>query len=312
MSLFKKPTAGATKRFKLFIFGPSGSGKTWTSLHFPSPAIIDPDGGAEWYEALFPNMERLVTSDIEQIHLAIDEKIAEPGDTKTIILDTVTKYWELLQEKHIKRLRVKKGNPQYALQGMDWGPIKSDLKFFINKLNAIDMNIVVIAQVKPEYSAEQGEFMKVIGTTFDGPKNMPYMFDTVIELKLEDDKRMAYVHKDRTNKLPVNEPFEFSYEALTKYLDVKELERESVKLRTDQNMGKTSNRTTSTEFNGKTILTAGVSGETIEKIVSLVTDGTVGESELADKLLTDYQVAHTFDLREDEARLLINDLTNKK
>ena len=46
---------------------------------------------------------------------------------------------------------------------------------------ALDMNIIVTSQSKVLYSSE--EFMKVLGTTADGPKNFAHMFDVVIELK---------------------------------------------------------------------------------------------------------------------------------
>ena len=65
--------------------------------------------------------------------------------------------------------------------------------------------------------------MQVIGTQPDGPKNLPYMFDTVLELTKDGEKRMAIAHKDRTNSLP--HEFEFTYQAFTDALGIEGLER---------------------------------------------------------------------------------------
>jgi len=42
------------------------------------------------------------------------------------------------------------------------------------------MNVIVTARSATLYSQE--EFMKILGTKPDGPKDLPYMFDVVLEL----------------------------------------------------------------------------------------------------------------------------------
>ena len=154
------------------IKSPTWHLKTVTSLNFPDPVVIDYDGGTDWYTKVF-KFKRLRTTDVDQSIQAIDELIKDPAGAKTVVIDSMTKFWELMQEKHLKRLRVKKGNPAYTFQPIDYKAIKGDVKSFINKLLALDLNIVATAQSKNVYSQDSGEFMKVVDTEPDGPKEAP-------------------------------------------------------------------------------------------------------------------------------------------
>lgn len=314
-SLFKK--AGEIKtspRLKAFLYGPTGIGKTIFALHMPSPCMIDLERGSEWYLSKFPDLEYLSTQSIDEVNDAVLEKIKEPGTTKTLIIDSFTRYFELIKDKHLMRLRKRKNNPNYDMQGQDWGPIITEIKSFTNKLLALDMNIIGIAQDKKQYSEE--EFMKPIGTTSDTHKSIPFMFDTVLELKFgAKDERLAMSLKDRTNRLPERPTtFEFSYQNVIKYLDVEELNREPVKLRTDENLARLSGtkRKTKIQFQGKEMFTAGVMADTLSSLEAAITSSKLNTSEITDKLLIDYQIntGSLLDLREDEAKLLLRDLTS--
>jgi hypothetical protein len=291
----------------MYIFGDSGVGKTVTSLHFPAPAVIDLEKGTDFYADNF-DFVRLQTNDIEEITKAIDELIADPSGVKTLVIDPFTIYWDLIQEKHLKRLKVKKGNPNYVLQPIDYKAIKNELKSIVNKLIAVDLNIIVTARSKPEYASDTGEFMKVIGVKPDGPKELPFLFDVVLQLNVDDDGvRKATVIKDRTNRLPL-EPFEFTYHKMIEFLDIKDLEREPVVLRGLQELDRMSNRNTTITFEGKEIKTAGITAETLTAIKEAVTG--LNENDIREKLNDDYSVQSFLDLREDEAKLLLKDLTN--
>lgn len=306
MSKFKK-AKDEPKRLKLFIYGESGTGKTVTALHFPGPAVIDLEKGTDHYADKF-DMVRLQTTDTDEIIKAVDELIADPSGVKTLVIDPFSIFWESLQDKHLKRMRVKKGNPNYVLQALDYKPIKNDLKSFINKLLAVDLNIIITARSKAEYSTDAGDFMKVIGVKPDAPKELPYMFDTCLELSIQPDgKRFAKVIKDRTNKLPM-EPFEFDYHKLVEYLDMKDLQREPVKLRGLQELDRIANRTTNITFEGKEIKTAGVTAKTLSEIKELISS--MKEEDVINKLNDDYSVQSLLDLREDEAQLFLRDITN--
>jgi hypothetical protein len=284
------------------------TGKTVTSLCFPSPAVIDLEDGTQFYDTAFKFVS-LRTQDIDAINDAIDELIKDPTGVKTLVIDPFTVYWELLQEKHLKRLRVKKGNPNYVLQPLDYKAIKNELRGFINKLMAVDLNIIVTARSKPEYANDTGDFMKVVGRKPDGPKELPFLCDVVLELiKNESNTRTAIVIKDRTNKLP-QEPFEFTYQKMTEYFGLKDLEREPVILRGLQELDRLQNRNTTIVYEGKDTKTAGITAETLALITAEIAD--TNEHVIKEKLNDDYSVVSLLDLREDEAQLFLKDITNK-
>ena len=290
----------------MLVYGIHGTGKTVTSLSFPSCAVVDMDGGTDHYAKFF-NFSRLRTTDVDAVHQAVDDLIKDPTGVKTLVIDSLTKYWELLQEKHLKRLRVKKGNSAYTFQPLDYKPLKADLKQFINRLLALDLNIIVTAQLKTLYSQDPGEFMKAIGNEPDGPKDAPYLFDIVLELSVgPNDVRMAKVIKDRTNSLP--KEFEFTYQKFTEYIGIKDLEREPVKFRAEQELGKLANRVHKIKLNGKELLTAGVSGPTLQALLDA--SKSMKEADIKTKLNEDYSVQSLLDLREDEALQFLKDLTN--
>jgi len=307
MSLFKKPTKD-DRRLKMLIYGDSGTGKTVTSLYFPSPAVVDLDGGTDHYVDKF-DFVRLKTTNIDEVNSAVDELVKDPSGVKTFVLDGISNYWDLLQDKHLKRLRVKKANPNYTFQPLDYKLLQSDLKSFVNKLLALDINIIVTAKAKNEYSADASEFMKVIGKKPDGPKEAPYMFDVVLELNITNggEGRTAKVIKDRTNTLP--KEFEYTYQELVKYIDMKELEREPVQLRAAQRVNAANNRTTAITLDGAVTMTAGITAETLLKIRDLIPH--FEEQELKNKLNEDYFIQSVLDLKEDEARQFLADLQAK-
>jgi len=305
MSLFTKAEK-VPKRLKMYIYGETGTGKTVTSLHFPNPAVIDSERGTEYYGEFF-EFQKIETSDPDAANAAIDELLEDPAGFKTLVVDPFTALYDGILDQQLTRMKVKTGNPNYTIQPLDYKHIKAAVKGFINKLLALDMNIIVTARSKPLYSSE--EFMKLIGTTADGPKELPYMFDVVLELSKGDEGTFwAKVQKDRTNKLP--DSFEFTYKSFTDYLGVEGLERDPVVFNQTKALEKTIGRNTEVEYSGSKIKTAGVQGPTLAKLEKVATS--VGEDTVKAKLKADYMVDSVLDLREDEAKLLITDLTENQ
>jgi AAA domain len=306
MSLFKKP-AIADRRLKIYIYGDTGVGKTVTALSFPKPAVVDLENGTTFYAGPF-DFDKIQTTDLNEAVKAIDELITDPQGYKTFVLDSLTVYYDILQDNYLRKLRVKKAKPDYTFQPSDYKVIKADVRTLINKMLALDMNVVVTARSKNKYSQDAGEFMKVIGTQPDGPAEAPPLFDVVLEITMDQEgARTARVVKDRTNRLP--QRFEFTYQELTKYLDMKELEREPVQLRSMQALNKTAKRTTKVKFQDEELLTAGVTAETLGELSTILDKLT--EEELTDKLKEDYFVSSILDLHEDEARQLFADISGK-
>ncbi len=228
-SPFKKATT-LEKRVKLFLWGDSGVGKSVTSLQFPKPVAIDLEGGTDLYGDAF-SFDVLRANTPDEIMAAIDWLLTNKHSYRTLVIDPITVYWDALQKKwsdiFLRRNKGSKGYryEYYDLQVKDWLTIKAEFKEFIRKLIALDMSVIVTAREKTKY--KEGSFMVAIGETFDGEKSLPYMFDTILRLYIDEKGRhMGSCIKDRSNKLP-KEAFECSYPVLEKLFGKGNLNRAS-------------------------------------------------------------------------------------
>jgi hypothetical protein len=307
LSLFKKAEP-KSKRIKMLIYGPSGIGKTTFALNFPSPGVIDGERGTDFYGSKF-NFMRIQTGDHIVVSQAIDELLQDPGDLKTFVIDPYTKIDESIVLGHLKRMRIKNNNPNYSLQPLDFKAIKEERKLFINKLLSLDMNIIITAPDKKEYSTADGEFMKVIGTGPDVPKEIPFMFDINLQAYIGEDgvTRMLRVDKDRSMLLP--ETFEMSYDTLVNIIGIEGLEREASQAKQLSTINEVAGRNIKITLNGEEIMTAGISADQLKQIQLLISPE--NEEKVQQTLLDDYAVNSFLDLRKDEAALFIDTLENQ-
>jgi hypothetical protein len=228
-SPFKKATT-LGKRLKLFLWGDSGVGKTTLSLQFPKPAVIDLEGGTDLYGDSF-EFDVLRANTPDEVMAAVDWLLTNKHPYRTLVIDPITLYWDALQKKwsdiFLRRNKGSKGYKYefYDLQPKDWLTVKAEFKEIIRKLIALDMNVIVTAREKTKY--KEGSFMVAMGETFDGEKSLPYMFDTIVRMYVDDKGRhMGICLKDRSNKLPKGE-FECSYETFEQFFGKKSLTRAS-------------------------------------------------------------------------------------
>lgn len=233
----------------------------------------------------------------------LENPTIDGAPVKTFVIDPITVVNDAIAINYENKMKVKTGNSNYQLKPLDYKFIKAELKQLGMKLMALDMNVIVTARDKTLYS--QAGFMEVAGTTADGPKEFPFLFDVVIRLeKKPDGKFWAYVEKDRTNTLPVN--FEYTYQEFVKYLGMENLEREAVVFKQQEALKARSNRNHKVIFKGNEIFTAGISADNIEQLETLV--DSIGEQPFLAKLKDDFLVESVLDLKDDEAHLLITDL----
>lgn len=305
MSLFEK-AKDADKRLKMYIYGKTGTGKTLTSLQFPSPAVVDAEKGTEHYGAHF-EFHRVKTSDPDRVHDAIDELLIDPGPFKTFVIDPMSVIYDQILRKKEDQMKVKTGNLHYELQPLDYKSIKTEVKLLMNKLLALDMNIIVTARSKPLY--RPGKFMEQIGEQPEGHKDMPYMFDVVLELYQDEaGTRWARVEKDRTNKLP--HEFEFSYDAFVQYIGADTLERAADIERQKSNVNDANGRTTKIQFDGEELYTAGIKADTLKILKDLTTE--FDQEDLKETLKEEYEVESVLDLTEKAAKSLVSALQEHK
>lgn len=312
MTRFKKYTQGDPRRLKMLVFGDTGSGKTVTALQMPDPAVIDTERGCDWYKGTFQDAGFVQTSDPREIRGAIKEIIDDPGDYKTLVIDSFTIFQEAIEERHLNKKRAEKQNPNYVFTPLDYKYIKNAVRSVIHDLLAVDLNVICTAKAKPIYDQSDASFMgKVIGYQPEVRKEVPYLFDVVIELRVDNDGvRQAVVHKDRTNTLPrVVEGF--TYSKLAELFGEEDLKREPIKLRAAVDADQRRNRNTEIELGGKKVMTAGVTADTLEILMDLIRRQGIDKQQLQYKLLEDYGQDALTSLREDEAQLLLKDLNGE-
>jgi hypothetical protein len=208
------------RRLKLFLWGDSGVGKTTLALQFPKPVVIDLEGGTDLYGDAY-SFDRLRTTDADAAMEAIDWLRDHKHAYETLIIDPISVYWEALQHKwseiFLNRNRQSRGFKFefYEFQMRDWMVVKSEMREFVRKLIAVDLNVVVTARQKTLYA--EGA-LKALGETFDGEKSLPYLFDVVVRLYRDEKRRfLAVCQKDRSGALPAV-PFEVQYATFEKCL----------------------------------------------------------------------------------------------
>lgn len=224
---FKTPTE-ISKKLKIFVWGSFGTGKTTFSMQFPRPLLIDMDGGSKHYSEQY-KVPTLVSSSIVDIKNAIATLLKNENEEQreydTLILDPVTEYYGILHkfwsDVFLKRLQGIKAHKHefFEFGPLHWATLKEDFKTLFRKLIDLDMHVIATARETTSY--KEGSFMVADGVKFDCEKGMPYWFDIVIQLFIDKGKKyMAICTKDRTKNLPINTPFEFSYEIFSQYFQI--------------------------------------------------------------------------------------------
>ncbi len=307
------------RRLKVYIYGKAGAGKTMAACQFIDPAIYDMEHKAMSFsdKFVFDIMEPSFAEPadvLNELYSTIEDLQQNPGNYKTLVIDSASTYTDLLIDKHLRRLRDKSGNPNYMLKPLDYKTVKSEVKSFVNRLMLLDMNVVLTARVRNQYDPDSGEIMKVIGTEPDAHKEFTSLFHIVLELVGDGPThpRTAYVRRDNTRKLPeVIEDFSFQ-RFLDYFTDSGYNITGQAQAVTRTSDRRQSARSVQISFRGKLLTTAGVTGQTLDAVYKLVEKETIREDELADKIRIDYPGAESLlDLKEDEAQMLLKDLSGE-
>lgn len=217
MALRAKKAESVTKRLKLFMFGPAGVGKTTAAIQFPRSYIVDAEKGSENYDKLINASGSVVfhTNDMHEVVAEVKSLLTEKHDYRTLVIDPVTTLYNDLLEKS----ELKVGSEF----GRHYGEANKIMKRLANLIMALDMNVVITAHAKVEY----GDKLQKLGYTFDGWKQLDYLFDLVIQLDRRAKKRFGVVRKTRIETFPDGDSFEWSYDAIKERYDGATLEREA-------------------------------------------------------------------------------------
>lgn len=217
MALRAKKAESVQKRLKLFMFGPAGVGKTTAAIQFPRSYIVDAEKGSENYDRLINASGSVVfhTNDMHEVVAEVKSLLTEKHDFRTLVIDPVTTLYNDLLEKS----ELKVGSEF----GRHYGEANKVMKRLANLIMALDMNVVITAHAKVEY----GDKLQKLGYTFDGWKQLDYLFDLVIQLDKRAKKRFGVIKKTRIESFPDGDSFEWSYDAIKERYDGTTLEREA-------------------------------------------------------------------------------------
>ena len=226
----KKEVKMSNPRAKQLWWGPPGVGKTLKGMSTPNVLVVDTEDGTQWYRDKFPNatVERIVSWD--EFVAKVRWLRTNQHEFRTLHIDGITTLKSDLDAKWIdtfmRRNQTSKGYKMeyYTLQPADYKPIGVEFDKMLRELTMLDMNVIITARSKVAY--EPGEMMKAIGSTFDGPKQLPYWADTTLYLsRAKDGRFMARVNagdlsenplKDRSELFPCPQEFEFTDDLMVK------------------------------------------------------------------------------------------------
>lgn len=221
------PKAAEPSRPKITVFGKPGVGKTWGALEFPSVYYIDTESGAD----LAHYTDRLKkaggvyfgreqgSQDFATVIDQVKALAIEKHHYKTIVIDSLSKIYNLEVNKEAERLGEKDGfgaskKPAVRLSGT-----------LIRWLDKLDMNVILICHEKPEWS--KGE---QIGFVPDAHEKLEYELHLCLRVTKEGEARKAYVKKTRLKEFPDGSKFDWSYGEFVKKFGTKIMEAEAAQI----------------------------------------------------------------------------------
>ena len=222
-------------RFKIMLEGPPGGGKSTAAIQVPDNYIIDMEKGtSRYYKTIQKNRGKVVqTKDWRVVEDEIQCLATEKHPFKTVTLDPITVYWELVQELWDSKF-VAAQTREDLLQdfGMRfWVKVKKQYRRLRKILMDLDMNVILIAHEIDKYSGQQ-----VVGTKPDSDKKDEFALDFTFRLVKENNKYVAYTLKQRIDigDQVFPDKFIWSYDNLTKFYGKDALEKETLHARGDK------------------------------------------------------------------------------
>ena len=215
------------KPIKLLIFGDSSVGKTHFLLSAPNPLVCDTESGTDLFEGkngfdflVWEDDAGMKTTSVKELRKAMDYVTSKDGRKKvgTFCIDPYSTIWDDIQ---IQRQDYKEEKKKYAgvneadlatFTQADWMAVKKLHKSIVVDIVNLPVNVIVSCREKEvSETLPNGEIRKTGEYTYDGEKNMKYLFDVVLRLTFDPKtgKRQAIVMKSRIeDKLPLGKVIE--------------------------------------------------------------------------------------------------------
>ena len=200
----RQPEEVKPGHIKGVIFGKYGSGKTFLALSFPSIYFIDSESGAtraHYAERLkASNGVYLGVEDGSQDFDVIIDQIkalaTEDHPYKTLVIDSITKVYNLAIAKEAERLGSKDAF------GASKKPAVAQMRRLISWISKLDMNVWLIAHEVAEWGLVDGQRAEM-GKTADVYDKLLYELDLTLQIRQHSAKRRdALVVKSRLSGFP--------------------------------------------------------------------------------------------------------------
>lgn len=207
------PKEAALARPKIMIYGRSGVQKTWASIDFPNPYYVDTEWGASGSAytdklkasggAYFGPEEGSLS--FETIINEVQTLATVEHGYKTLVIDSLTKIFNLEIEAEANRLRLANIVNKY---GLDKKPAIAYMRRLINWLHRIDMNVILICHAKDEFIDD-----KCVGETFDAWDKVEYELDLCLNIVKVASRHFMKVRKSRVAGFEGGATLPWSYDS---------------------------------------------------------------------------------------------------
>ncbi len=201
----KLPTEVTQRHCNILLFGAPGVGKSIFAASHPGTVyVLDNERGLAMYAPWCDHVYTASPKDWQDTDKHLKEVAAMQQDASqsyAIVWDSVTAFWDALQ--YTRAEYEKNGSKQVGNLNLgDWGVIKKIQKNLATRIQALPMNVIVIAHERAISNADG----YVSGFVPDCEKNVPYVFDIIARMTATSDgKRYLNIQKRRGETPPWDE-----------------------------------------------------------------------------------------------------------
>jgi len=208
-----EPKSAKPAKPKVLIFGRPGVRKTWVSIDFPGVYYIDTEGGAN--RPAYTDKLKAAggvyfgpeegSLDFEAIIAEVQTLATVEHGYKTLVIDSVTKIFNLEIQREAERLKLANKKNEY---GLDRKPAVAFMRRLVSWLQRLDMNVILVGHAKDEYLDDVK-----IGDTFDAWDKLEYELDLCLNIVKVGPSHFMKVRKSRLEGFEGGATMPWSYES---------------------------------------------------------------------------------------------------
>lgn len=210
----KEPEIKPQGKSKALFFGKTGTGKTWLGLSFPRPFYYDAEGGAKLghYQQRIKDSgggymgPRDGTQDFSTLIDQIDALSTEKHEYQTLVIDSVTKLWQIALQAESERLGAKDVFGASKKAPTSW------MRKLISRVDRLDMNVIFIAHEATEWGKDDSGQRSEMGKIPDVWEKLSHELDLTLRIERPSPVlRTATVFKTRLTGFPDGERFDLMH-----------------------------------------------------------------------------------------------------